>query len=573
MCSICGGNYPLEIIQKASQAMVHRGPDFSGSFSDGIFSLAHNRLSIIDLDLKANQPFTSPYCPHLKLVFNGEIYNYLELKAELEALGIPFFTHSDTEVLLHAFVAWQEKCVHKFNGDFAFVIYDERDSSLFLARDRLGNKPLFYQFHGDKILFASEIKAFLAIKDSPFDLEEVSKWLLFSNGSENRTIYQDIFSFPKAHFAKFKLGGKLGDKSLRFQKYWEFEPNFEEINYLTYDNKSFQKIMEELEFLLFDATKLRLRSDVPMALCVSGGIDSSILAHLIQKVGVNCRYFALNFKDNAQGDESVYARELQKDLNQKIEFINPSLDSIKEDFKALCYTQDEVFRSLSIYSQYLLFASIAPYCKVSLGGQGADELFGGYYHHVGRYIFDVFREFEERLKIYGNSAFGEYNFGLKCSLKKDLKLQLFAQDNAKEIEKLEKLGFPIPPLDNLLKRFQPDFTQGLWLDTIAFNLPNLLRYEDRNAMVFGIENRTPFTDFRVVEFAFKIAKSCKVQKGYSKFILRMLLEKLGSKGLAWRKDKIGFSAPEFCLMQTLGYNATSLFDIRLAIFEVLKARK
>lgn len=573
VCSICGGNYPLEIITKASQTMQHRGPDFSGSFSDGIFSLVHNRLSIIDLDSTANQPFTSPYCPHLKLIFNGEIYNYLELKAELEALGIPFFTHSDTEVLLHAFATWQEKALEKFNGDFAFVIYDKRDSSLFLARDRLGNKPLFYTLEGEKILFASEIKAFLAIKSFDFDLQEVSKWLLFSNGSENRTIYQDIFSFPKAHFAKFKLGGKSGDKSLRFQKYWEFEPDFEAIQNLTYDNKSIQKIVEELEFLLLDATKLRLRSDVPVALCVSGGVDSSILAHLIQKVGINCHYFALNFKDNAQGDESIYARQLEKDLNQKIEFINPSLDSIKQDFKALCYTQDEIFRSLSIYSQFLLFSSIAHYCKVSLGGQGADELFGGYYHHIGRYIFSSFADFEERVKIYGNSAFGEYNFGLKCALREDLKLQLFAQDNAKEIEKLKTLGFPIPMLDNLIDRFQPDFTRGLWLDTIVFNLPNLLRYEDRNAMAFGIENRTPFTDFRLVEFAFKIAEFLKVQRGYSKFILRLLLEKLGSKELAWRRDKIGFSAPEFCLMQTLGYNATSLFDIRLAIFETLKARK
>ena len=144
MCSICGGNYPLELVRKASQTMVHRGPDFSGEFSDGVVALAHNRLSIIDLDSEANQPFTSPFCPHLVLVFNGEIYNYLEIKQELTKLGIPFFTQSDTEVLLHAFAYLGEKCLEKFNGDFAFCILDKRDSSLFLARDRLGNKPLFY---------------------------------------------------------------------------------------------------------------------------------------------------------------------------------------------------------------------------------------------------------------------------------------------------------------------------------------------------------------------------------------------------------------------------------------------
>lgn len=559
----------MEIVQKASESMRHRGPDFSGSFSDKDFSFAHNRLSIIDLDSAANQPFTSPYCPHLVLVFNGEIYNYLEIKQELEELGIPFFTHSDTEVLLHSYAFWGEKCLQKFNGDFAFAVYDKRDSSLFLARDRLGNKPLFYALEGDKIFFASEIKAFLAIRDFPFDLEEVSKWLLFSNGEPTKTIYQGIFNFPPAHFAYFKEG----DKELRFRKYWDFKPNFEKIKNVPNNEKDLQNALEELEFLLLDATKIRLRSDVPLALCVSGGVDSSILAHFIAREKVDCRYFGLNFKDNAQGDESVYIEQLARDLKIPIHFVSPSLDSIAEDLQSLCYTQDEIFRSFSQYSQFLLFRSIAPYCKVSLGGQGADELFGGYYHHIGRYVFAHFKAFKERVKLYGNVAFKEYTFGLKCALDRELKLQLFQEDNARDIEKLQSFGLPIPTLENLLERFLPDFSQGLWLDTMVFNLPNLLRYEDRNAMAFGIENRTPFTDYRVVEFAFRVAEGFKVQKGYSKYLLRLLLERLGSKSLAWRRDKIGFSAPEFCLMQTLGYNANSLLDIRLAIFDVLKERE
>ncbi|WP_416860545.1 asparagine synthase (glutamine-hydrolyzing) [Helicobacter ganmani] len=568
MCSICGGNYALEVVQKASEIMLHRGLDAKGSFSDENFSFAHNRLSIIDLQCEANQPFTSPYCPHFLLVFNGEIYNYLELRAELESLGIPFFTTSDTEVLLHSYAVWGEKCLQKFNGDFAFCIYDKRDSSLFLARDRLGNKPLFYSFRGDKFFFASEIKAFLAVESFSFDLDEVAKWLLFSNGDSKKSIYQGILNFPPAHFAHLKLG----DSSLRFQKYWDFEPNFEAIKSVPSDEKTLQNVLEELESLLFDATKIRLRSDVPLALCVSGGVDSSILAHFIAREKIDCRYFGLNFKDNTQGDESAHIKRLAEDLKIPIHFVSPSLDSIAEELQSLCYTQDEIFRSFSIYSQYLLFKSIAPYCKVVLDGQGADELFGGYYHYVGRYIFSDFSEFENRIQLYGNAAFREYNFGLKCALNTNLKLKLFAEDNAKDIEKMRDFGLPIPTLENLLERFLPDFSQGLWLDTISFNLPNLLRYEDRNAMAFGIENRTPFTDFRVVEFAFRISESFKISKGYSKFILRLLLEKLGSKELAWRRDKIGFSAPEFCLMQTLGYNASSLFDIRLVIFETLKGR-
>ena len=567
MCGICGGNYPLEIVQKASQTMRQRGPDYSGSFSDERVAFAHNRLSIIDLECEANQPFTSPFCPHLVLVFNGEIYNYLEIKAELEALGIPFYTTSDTEVLLHAFAYWQEDCVSKFNGDFAFVIYDKRDSMLFLARDRLGNKPLFYELRGEKLFFASEIKAFLTLDSYEFDLEEVGKWLLFSNGDAQKTIYQGILNFPPAHFAHFQLG----ENHLRFHKYWNFTPDFEEIERLEGGEKKLQESLEELESLLLNATKLRLRADVPVALSVSGGIDSSILAHLAHKLGGDCQYFGVNFKDSSQ-DESAHMAQLQRDLNLKIHFVSAPLEDINEDFKKLVWHQDEIFRSFSIYMQYLLFQTLSSHCKVVIGGQGADELFGGYYHHVGRYLFCYAEALQERVNIYGNSALQEYMFGLKCSLPTELKLKLFAEDNAKNLRKLAKNSFVIPSLENLLGRFVLNFTQGLWLDCVEFNLPNLLRYEDRSAMRFSIENRTPFTDYRVVEFAFRIPPAFKFQKGFSKYILRLLLEKMGSKELAWRVDKIGFGAPECALMQKLGYNYDSIFDVRCLIFEILRDR-
>lgn len=556
MCSICGGNYPLEVIQKASESMQHRGQDFSGSFSDKDFSFAHNRLSIIDLDSAANQPFTSPYCPHLVLVFNGEIYNYLEIKQELEGLGIPFFTHSDTEVLLHSFATWQEEALKRFNGDFAFAIYDKRDSSLFLARDRLGNKPLFYALEGDKIFFASEIKAFLAVRDFPFDLEEVSKWLLFSNGEPTKTIYQGIFNFPQAHFACFKEG------KLSFRRYWDLE--------VVCDKTSLDDALEELESLLVDSLRLRLRSDVPVALSVSGGVDSSILAHLAHKISGNCQFFGIGFAGFKESDESAHIKQLEQDLKREIALISPTLDSIQRDFQSLLKAQDEIFRSLSQYAQFLLFKAMSPYCKVVLGGQGADELFGGYYHHIGRYIFADRKEFENRIRVYGRSALGEYGFGLKCSLEEELKLKIFAEDNAQNIEKLRQNFLPIPSMRNLLERFLSDFNQGLWLDVVRFNLPNLLRYEDRNAMAHSMENRTPFTDFRVVEFAFKIDKTLKFQKGYSKFILRKLLERLGSPKLAWRLDKIGFGVPEEMLMRQLGYNCTTIFDARWIIFSALK---
>ena len=558
MCSICGGNYPLEVIKRASRVMAHRGPDFSGSFYHNGIALAHNRLSIIDLKEEANQPFVSPFCAHLVLVFNGEIYNYLELREELERVGIAFYTKSDTEVLLHAFAFWGVGCLEKLNGDFAFVILDKRDNSLFFARDRLGNKPLFYRLEGDRICFASEIKGILEILPCVFDEEEVAKWLLFSNGSKNKTIYQGIMSFPPAHYAVFKEG------NLVVKPYWKLE--------VAPQHYPLECALEELEFLLLDALKLRLRSDVKMALSLSGGIDSSILAHLVKRLDRECLFFGVGFKGFDGLDESAFIKEIARDIGVEVHLVQLHLEEIRGDFAKLVFSQDEIFRSFSLYAQFVLFKEIAKTCKVVLGGQGADELFGGYYHHIGRYVFTHQDAFKDRLRVYGKEALEEYMFGLKCSLDEQLKLQLFAEDNAKDLQKLKQMGLPIPSLENLLERFLLDFNQGLLQDVVEFNLLNLLRYEDRNAMAHSLENRTPFTDYRVVEFAFRLQEHLKFAQGYSKYLLRVLLERLGSKNLAWRKDKKGFAVPELELAESLGCNFSNLFDVRLLIFEQLRKR-
>ena len=247
------------------------------------------------------------------------------------------------------------------------------------------------------------------------------------NGGENKTIYKGILNFPPAHFARFANG------DLQIKKYWECVPCVDL-------NLGQDEALERLEEILGDAVRIRLRSDVAVALSVSGGVDSSILAHLANKMGAKCHYFGVNFKESNQ-DETKHIKQLQSDLGVEINYIAPTLENIKDDFLNLVQTQDEIFRSFSIYSQYLLFKSIAPFCKVVLGGQGADELFGGYYHHIGRYIFSNPIEFENRIKLYGNEALREYQFGLKCSLGDSLKMQLFFEDNQGGIEKLKKWAF------------------------------------------------------------------------------------------------------------------------------------
>lgn len=561
MCSICGGTYSKDIIKKASHRMLHRGPNFSGLAKIDNVCLSHNRLSIIDLDDEANQPFGSSSYPHLTLVFNGEIYNYLELKVELEKEGIEFKTKSDTEVLLAMYAKYGAKALQKFNGDFSFVIYDKRDKSFFMARDRLGNKPLFYTLKNSKFAFASEIKGLLEIVGVEFDMEEVSKWLLFGSGScDNRTIYKDILEFPKAHYGIYR------DGMLSVTRYWDLQVHT--IDYA--ENEA----IEALESLLLDSLKLRLRSDVSIAMTVSGGIDSTILAYLGKKTDLNFSLYGLGFSDFGDIDESYFIDKLSKDIDVDINIIDANLDSMIDDFSSLVEVQDEIFRSFSIYSQFLLFREISKKHKVVIGGQGADELFGGYYHHVGRYIFQNREELENRIRLYGKEAISEYEFGLKCSLSDDIKLKLFEIDNSYGIDVLKNEGFAVPNLKILLDRFKPLFDEGLLLDTLYFNLPNLLRYEDRNSMHFSMENRTPFTDFRVVEFAFSLDSSLKFKNGYSKYILRKLLERYGMNEFAWRLDKKGFSTPEIKLYSNLfNKKMNSLFDVRFAIFKELSRIK
>lgn len=560
MCSVFGGEIGdiVEDFREANRALRHRGTNFSGEFVESEVGLFHNRLSIIDLDSEANQPFISPKYPHLVLIFNGEIYNYLELKEELAKEGVEFSTTSDTEVLLAMYVKYGKDSLRYLNGDFAFVVFDKRDKSFFLARDRLGNKPLFYSLKNNRLLFASEIKALLKVLGVEFDRDEVSKWLLFSNGSNGKTIYKEIFEFPKAHFGVYKSG------KLYLERYWD----------LRIDNRICDEslALEELESLLCDSLYLRMRSDVPLSMSVSGGIDSTLLAYMAKNLGRSCEFFGLSFDGFDDYSEGEYIRKLEDSLKINVNIINANLESIRDDFRNLVFAQDEIFRSFSIYAQFLLFKEVSKTHKVIIGGQGADECFGGYYHHIGRYIFKNKEEFEKRVNLYGKEALDEYTFGLKCSLDDKLKLKLFKEDNEHGIKKLQKLGFNPPSFEPLLDRFKESFDEGLLLDVLYFNLPNLLRYEDRNSMFFSLENRTPFTDYRLVEFAFRLDSSLKFKNGYSKYILRKLLSKYSLDEFAWRLDKKGFVAPEsFCYSKLFGVSG-NLFDIRLAIFRELEKR-
>ncbi len=563
MCSIAGGNIGKELIQKASTAMTHRGPDGSGIFADEYISLAHNRLSIIDLSDEAAQPM---FEGELVLVYNGEIYNYVEIKGELQSKGVVFHTSSDSEVLLKAYIYWGVACLERFNGDFAFCIYDKKTKKLFMARDRLGNKPFYYTIRGGKLFFASEIKAFKAIQTLEFDEQTLCDSILFNiNDYSEATIYRGIKHLPAAYYGVFYV--KSGKLTLK--RYWKLR-ECKGAN-RKFDEKEFARACDKFEELLNDALLLRLRSDVEVGVLLSGGIDSSLLAALLAKNNKDMRYFGAVFPSYPSSDEGKYMDIVARLFGLNLVKLSPHIDELKELMDDFLSTQSDMTRSFSTFVQYAVFKELSKYSKVAVTGQGADELFGGYYHHAARFLTQKKQNLKDRIALYGDTAHGEYALGVKCALPTETKKSLIIDDNKKSLAKIREL-FPSyePNYDLLLEKFVSSTQKALYLDTVKFNLPMLLRFEDRNAMRFGVENRTPFTDYRIVEMAHSLPNGYKFRNGYSKFLLRKILARYIGDDIAFRKDKKGFEAPDVAWMRELGRNAEDTVDVRIFFYERLK---
>ncbi len=538
MCGFFGANCKI----KYDNSLHHRGPDSSDSFEDNYITLHHNRLAIIDLTDEASQPFCYK---NFVLVYNGEIYNYLEIKEELREYN--FRTSSDTEVLLYSFDKWGYDCLNKFNGDFAFCIYDKNSKRLFCARDRVGNKPFYYYYNGKKFIFASEIKA-LKRYIYDFNVQKVGDAILFSiNDNDEQTIYKNIYNLQPGHFLSFNLN----NQKLSIKKWYHFKKRV--IN-------DFEKAIEEFDYLIKDAIKIRLRSDVEIVNMLSGGIDSSIIGYFLK----DYKHYSVVFEEK-DIDESNYIKLLEDKFNLKINYIKPSLPTNK-DLLDLFETQEDIFRSLSIYAEYYLMKNVKE--KVILNGQGANEIFGGYYHHIARFLLKK-KNFIERIKLYKSQALEEIKIGLKFSLPKDLKRNILIEDNKRNLAYLQELlNNYSPNWELILKKFDKNINRALKNEIFSLNLPKELRQQDKNAMRFSIENRTPFTDYRIIEFGLNLPMEFKFNKGLSKFFLREFAKRILPKEIVFRLDKKGFEVPEKKWLEN--FNILSLFHFRIFQFFHLK---
>jgi asparagine synthase (glutamine-hydrolysing) len=557
MCGIAGqycldGTAPdTNLLSVMSERLAHRGPDGEGIHIRGPVALAHRRLAIIDLSNDGLQPMTNED-GSLWLVFNGEIYNFVELRRELIEKGHRFHSKSDTEVILHAYEEWGHKCLSRFNGMWAFALWDEPRQELFCARDRFGIKPFYYAQAGNSFLFASEIKALLAhpavgIKPDDATLGTYLAWGVLDHSG--RTMFDGILQLRPAHAMVISKDG--AQPTFR---YWEVKVNAE-----IGDNVPDAEVASKLRSLLHDATSIHLRSDVAVGTCLSGGIDSSTLTSLINgiireeapaSVGARQKTFSVVFSDT-RFDESRYIDEIVAATGVDAHRTEPSPENLWDDIDRLVYMQDEPFGSLSIYAQYCVMRLAREQVKVVLDGQGADELLAGYLAYQGSYTRGLLRSFHWLTAV--NEIIGSlrHHRGFFRSAVQ----QLFVRKGRRRL-----LKCTAPAVD----RYGGRLDEVLLRELTYTNLPALLHYEDRNAMAFSLESRVPYLDYRFVEYVASLPLNQKIRSGITKIALRNAIKGIIPESVRCRMDKMGFVTPEEVWMKE---------GLRPFVLELLSSKK
>jgi asparagine synthase (glutamine-hydrolysing) len=550
MCGIAGFIDPKllkdesgKLIVKMLDSIAHRGPDARGTWQEGEISLGHNRLSIIDLSDEGNQPME--YFD-LVITYNGEIYNYLEVREELIKKGYTFKTQSDTEVILAAYREYGDNCVQQFVGMWAFALWDKKEKTLFCSRDRFGIKPFYFIHRGDRFYFGSEYKP---LKHSPLfsnelNLAQVNRglqlgWVTY----RDETYFSKIQQLPAAHNLKLAI-----DKGqFAISKYWD-------IDLTRKFPGTFQEKKEKFYQAFSESVRLHMRSDVEVGGCLSGGLDSSAIASGVSTFFPETKFktFTVYYEGENEVDERPWVSEVLKKYSSLIPFyFSPSDDEIRNSFERFIHHADVPVPGSSPMSQYFLMKLASQQnIKVLLDGQGCDEMLAGYMHSFYRLFGGYFAKL--KLAKYAGQILSlaskqKYNPLKIADVKlKSLLAAFYPEQKLYELE--YKKYFPFLPNDTSIN-FSLEDVRGTRLDkflyhqTFTTSLPSLLQYEDRNSMAFSIESRVPFLDHRLVELAFSLDDEDKIKNGTTKFILRNALRNILPEAIAERKDKKGFVTP------------------------------
>lgn len=527
----------------------HRGPDGEGHYVCENVGLGHTRLAIIDLSTAADQPMHSRG-RRLTIVFNGEIYNYLELRKELKQLGHQFATRSDTEVILEAYAEWGSECVQRFNGMWAFALHDHDRNRLFCSRDRFGVKPFYYVDTAAVFAFGSEIKQLLSFVTRREANSEIVLTFLATGLTDysEKTFFEGVTKLLPGH----NLVVELGTGAVDCRRYYEPLP-------LDLSGATEQQLQERFLEVLTDSVELRLRSDVPVGTCLSGGLDSSAIASLAASMylkGSKRSFCAVTgVSIDPEIDESAYARQVVEHSGLRWVTTRPTAAEFIAAMADVTYHQDEPIPGPSPLMQYFVMrAARESGIPVMLDGQGADELLLGYGMYVGVNTRSIFREqgVLAAVRAFHRIVAQDPRMTFASALKFLVGSATPRLWYLRGMRRLPCVTFPRSATPQVLQDYASSARnlRTFQCHEIAkFTLPALLRYEDRNSMAFGIETRLPFLDYRMVELCLSLPFQLKVHAGWTKWILRRAMVGIVPGSIIGRKDKIGFEAPQTMWLQ------------------------
>ena len=554
MCGITGiynfhSQRPVSrgLLERMIRILAHRGPDDEGIFLDAACGLGHRRLSILDLTERGHQPMTTPDGRYT-ISYNGEIYNYLELRKDLESRGCIFHTNTDTEVVLTLYSLQGPSCLGRLNGMFAIAIWDSVERKLFLARDRIGIKPLYYSETADGIVFGSEVKALLACPEmcSQVNLPLVDTYFNFGYVPGKKTLFQGINKLLPSHWLIADSQG------IRCERYWDIQyaPNLQ---------RSADDTAEELRELLLDAVRIHMRSDVPVGVFLSGGLDSSTTVALLAEAGFNdVKTFSVAYKEGAEFDETSYAQVVAKRFHtdHHILYVDPA--DFKDFVPQFVWYMDEPVTEAAAISLYFIAKLLRTHVTVALSGEGADELYAGYDIYKYMSWIEQYRKLPQAMRALGVEPILSAVGGDK--MQKYLRLarlpleqrycgvSLNGQDYSslytEELAATLKEATEDPPLASYYARTagRDPLTRMLYSDLNSWLVDDLLIKADKMTMANSVELRVPFLDYRVVEQAATIPSSMKLRGGNSKWILKQAMRQRLPDEILNRK-KTGFPTP------------------------------
>lgn len=559
MCGIAGiyrykslQNVTSEEIDKMISVIDYRGPDGDGIYTEGAIGLGHKRLTIIDTSERSNQPMLSANQDQV-ICYNGEVYNYLELAEELKVNKVKFKTSSDTEVVLEALKLNADEALSKFNGMYAFAYWDKSKKEFLLARDRVGIKPLFYKLTDDGIIFGSEIKSILAIEnqDAAVNQDLIDSYMSLGYTPSDDTLFQGINKLPPGHYLRIKNG------SLEIIKYWD-------INFHRESDRGEKHYIKQTQDLFESAVKMQLRSDVPLGVFLSGGVDSSAVVAMMDKLGVkDIKTFSVAWDYGKDFDETQYARRISKQFNTDHTEYFMSAQDFKDFLPEYIRHMDEPVTEAAAISLYYLAKKTKEKVTVVLSGEGADEVFGGYSIYK---FMDMVSQYKKVPKLLRNglnpiiktisNKLGKYaelsNHDLDASYAgvsfydENLKKRIYSDSFRSQAHNSSSFSVLKQYYQNVADK--DDQAKMQYIDLKTWLVDDLLVKADRMSMAASLELRVPFLDHRLIEFSASLPLRYRNKGFVSKYLLKKSMEPYLDKDILYRK-KQGFPTPLAVMFQ------------------------